>query len=183
LIALILVALALGIDNLAVSVGIGVSGVKAAVRWRVAVVFGLFEAGMPVLGMALGRSVSAGLGSATQWLGGGLLALVGLYQVIGWLRERGAQGTRVPYDSWGTGRLLVSGLALSIDNLVVGFALGTYHVSIEVAALVIGVVSVAMSLAGLELGARIGAALGERGELAGGIVLLGVGVVIAAGLL
>jgi manganese efflux pump family protein len=236
LITLILVALALGIDNLAVSVGIGVSGVKAAVRWRVALVFGLFEAGMPVLGMALGRSVSADLGSAAQWLGGGLFALVGLHQVIGWLRERGAQGTRAedlnpagsereergspwegaaagsaregstpdsnalegsvqegstlndsapkaPYGSWGTGRLLLSGLALSIDNLVVGFALGTYHVSIEVAALVIGVVSVAMSLAGLELGARIGTALGERGELAGGIVLFGIGIAIAVGLL
>jgi putative Mn2+ efflux pump MntP len=200
LIALILVALALGTDNLAVSVGIGVSGVKAAVRWRVAIVFGLFEAGMPVLGMALGRSVSAGLGSAAQWLGGGLLALVGLHLVIGWLRERGAQGNtpdssaikgsalndgapKPPYGSWGTGRLLVSGLALSIDNLIVGFALGTYHVSIEVAALVIGVVSVAMSLAGLELGARIGVTLGERGELAGGIVLVCVGVVMAAGFL
>jgi hypothetical protein len=40
-----------------------------------------------------------------------------------------------------------------------------------------------MSLAGLELGARIGTALGESGELAGGIVLLGVGITIAAGLL
>ena len=184
--------------------------------------FGVFEAGMPLLGMALGRSVSADLGSAAQWLGGGLLALVGLYQVIGWLRERGAAGSRAadsklagseredrgisaagpPADApedialdgstpggstlggnWGTGRLIASGLALSIDNLVVGFALGTYHVSIEVAALVIGVVSVAMSLAGLELGARIGPALGERGELAGGIVLLGVGIAMAAGLL
>ena len=84
---------------------------------------------------------------------------------------------------WGTGRLLVSGLAMSIDNLVVGFALGAYHVSIVVAALVIGVVSVAMALAGLELGARIGSSLGERGELAGAAVLIAVGVVMAAGLL
>lgn len=195
LIALILVALVLGIDNLAVSVGIGVSGVRAGVRVRVAVVFGLFEAGMPILGMLLGRTVSGHLGDAAQWLGGGLLAAVGGYQVIGWLRQRsgergqaessGAEGSRgkAPYGSWGTGRLLVSGLALSIDNLVVGFALGTYHVSIEVAALVIGVVSVAMSLAGLELGARIGTALGERGELAGGIVLVGVGIAMAAGVL
>ncbi|HEY6791322.1 MAG TPA: manganese efflux pump [Trebonia sp.] len=203
--ALVLVALALGIDNLAASVGIGVSGVRAAVRARVAIVFGVFEAGMPVLGMALGRPVSAHLGGTAQWLGGGLLVVVGLHQVIGALRRSRAAGSRAaaselaggerddcpatppvswgPHGSWGSVRLLASGLALSIDNLVVGFALGTYHVSIEVAALVIGVVSVAMSLAGLELGARIGTALGERGALAGGIVLLGVGVVMAAGLL
>jgi manganese efflux pump family protein len=189
-----LVALALGVDNLAVSIGIGVSGVRGAVRVRVAVVFGLFEAGMPLLGMALGRTAAAHLGDAAQWLGGGLLFAVGCYQVIGWLRERRRPhasdageptvlGGWVAAGRWGTGRLLVSGLALSIDNLVVGFALGAYHVSLEVAALVIGVVSVAMSLAGLELGAKLGAAFGERGELAGGIVLAGVGIAIAAGLL
>ncbi len=194
--ALVLVALALGISNLAASVGIGVSGVGAAVRARVAIVFGVFEAGMPLLGMAVGRSVSGHLGGAGQWLGGGLLGVIGLYQVIGWTRERRAAGGEGASDrasvgagrtaateGWGTARLVASGLALSIDNLVVGFALGPYHVSIEVAALVIGLVSVAMSLAGLELGARIGMTLGERGVLAGGIVLLGVGIMMAAGVL
>ena len=53
---------------------------------------------------------------------------------------------------------------LSIDNLVVGFALGSTHTSILAGALVIGAVSVVASLAGLELGARIGARAGKRGE-------------------
>jgi putative Mn2+ efflux pump MntP len=189
-----LVALAVGVDNLAASIGIGVSGVRGAVRLRVAVVFGVFEAGMPVLGIALGRTAAADLGDAAQWLGGGLLIAVGCYPLIGWLRERRRPAASddgeptVPGEwpaagRWGTGRLLLSGLALSIDNLVVGFALGAQHVAIVVAALVIGVVSVAMSLAGLELGAKLGAAFGERGELAGGIVLAGVGIAMAAGLL
>jgi putative Mn2+ efflux pump MntP len=68
-----------------------------------------------------------------------------------------------------------------VDNLAVGFALGTTSVPIVVAALVFGVVSVAMSLAGLELGAKIGAAMGERGELLAGLVLIAVGIVMAAG--
>jgi manganese efflux pump family protein len=181
--ALLLVALALGVDNLAVSLGIGVSGVRGAVRVRVAVIFGLFEAGMPLLGMAAGRTVAGSLGGAAPWLGGGLLAAVGVYQLIEWRSSRSASRATRRSSPGGTGRLLVSGLAMSIDNLVVGFALGAFHVSIVVAALVIGVVSVAMALAGLELGARIGAALGERGELAGAIVLIAVGVVMAAGLL
>ena len=74
------------------------------------------------------------------------------------------------------GRLLVTGAALSIDNLAVGFALGTFHVSLALAAIVIGAISVSMSLIGLELGSRIGARTGERGELLGGLVLVGVGV-------
>jgi len=82
-----------------------------------------------------------------------------------------------------TGRLLVTGAALSIDNLAVGFALGTFHLNLAVAAVVIGAVSVTLSLIGLELGSRIGTRTGERGELIGGLVLIGVGAVIAAGLL
>ena len=82
-----------------------------------------------------------------------------------------------------TGRLLVTGAALSIDNLAVGFALGTFHVSLVLAAVIIGAVSVTLSLIGLELGSRIGSKTGERGELLGGLVLIGVGAAIATGLL
>jgi len=131
-IALLLVALALGVDNLAVSLGIGVSGVHGAMRVRVAVIFGLFEAGMPLLGMAAGRTVAGGLGSGAPWLGGGLLAAVGVYQLIEWARGRGSPGDAAAPGSWGTGRLLVSGLAMSIDNLVVGFALGVVAQGVKI---------------------------------------------------
>jgi putative Mn2+ efflux pump MntP len=46
---------------------------------------------------------------------------------------------------------------------------------------VIGTVSIVMSLAGLELGARIGMHAGQRGELLGGLVLIGVGIAIGTG--
>ena len=52
--------------------------------------------------------------------------------------------------------LIVIAAALSIDNLAIGFALGTSHVNVVAAALVIGVVSVGLTLAGLELGKRLG---------------------------
>jgi putative Mn2+ efflux pump MntP len=57
------------------------------------------------------------------------------------------------------------------------------HVGIAEGAIVIGVVSVGLSLAGLELGSRIGAAAGRRGEQLGGAILVAVGVAIAAGAL
>ena len=71
--------------------------------------------------------------------------------------------------------------ALSIDNLAVGFALGTFHVSLALAVIVIGAMSVAMSLIGLEPGSRIGPSTGERGELPGDLVLIGVGIAVASG--
>jgi putative Mn2+ efflux pump MntP len=80
-------------------------------------------------------------------------------------------------------RLVVLAAALSVDNLAIGFALGAYHVNVIVAALVIGVVSVGLTLVGLELGSRVGARLGKWGERAGGVLLAVIGVTVAAGLL
>jgi putative Mn2+ efflux pump MntP len=83
------------------------------------------------------------------------------------------------------GRLILTGLALSLDNLVVGFAVGTFPVSLAAAVIVIAAVSVGLSLAGLELGnrlgARLGARTGSRGEVIGGLALIGVGIALAAG--
>jgi manganese efflux pump family protein len=180
-IALALVALSLGLSNFAAAIGIGVAGVDARTRVRVGVVFGIFEAGMPILGLALGRSLASTLGHAAHWIGGGLLIATGAYGLIQALRADAAGAAGPPADQQQLGRLVVTGIALSIDNLAVGFALGTYHVSLPLAAAVIGTVSVAMSLAGLELGARIGMRAGQRGELLGGLILIGVGAAIGTG--
>jgi putative Mn2+ efflux pump MntP len=192
--ALLLLAVAVGLSNFAAAIGIGVSGVSSRTRVRVAVVFGLFEAGMPVAGLALGQSLAAGLDQAARWLGAGTLILVGTVSLFQAWRNRGASessgssgcsessggsGAR----SWRTGRVLISGLALSGDNLAAGFVLGAYHTSLPVAAAVFGLVSVIMSLAGLELGAKIGIATGDRSELIASAMLIAVGAAIAAGAL
>jgi manganese efflux pump family protein len=185
MLALLLVALALGLSNFAASVGIGVSGVDPRARLRVAVIFGIFETGMPILGLLLGRSLASALGYAAHWIGAALLIATGIYAVVQAIRSHAGQDREAPATPPGqrTGRLLVTGAALSIDNLAVGFALGTFHVNLAVAAIVIGVVSICLSLLGLELGNRLGTRTGNRGELIGGLVLIGVGVAIAAGVL
>jgi putative Mn2+ efflux pump MntP len=124
------VALALGLSNFAASVGVGISGTGGHTRLRVGIVFGLFETGMPDLGLLLGRGLAHDLGDAAHWIGAALLIATGLYAVIRAVRghdERAAADPAVATRP-DTGRLLVIGTALSIDNLAVGFALGTYHV-------------------------------------------------------
>jgi putative Mn2+ efflux pump MntP len=179
--ALVLAAISVGLSNFAAAVAIGVSGVDARTRIDVGVVFGVFEIGMPIVGLVIGHSLSHTLGDSAHWLGGGLLIAAGLYGLVTGLRRVG----RTPATSSGMprGRLVLTGAALSIDNLVIGFALGAYHVSVVVAALVIGLVSVGLSLLGLELGARIGTRTGDMAEVVGSVVLMAVGVAIAAGLL
>ena len=194
---LLLLAVALGLDNLAAAIGIGVGGVSRATRVRVAVVFGLFEAGMPVLGLLLGHGLADSLGQVARWLGGAALIAVGL--VEGFVLFRARREDAAPATGGGgtvlapepaervrpqrLGRMLIAGLVLSGDNLAAGFALGSYHVSLALAATVFGVVSVAMSLAGLEIGARIGAVAGDRSELIACALLIATGALIAAGAL
>jgi manganese efflux pump family protein len=183
--ALFLVAFSLGLSNFAASVGIGTAGVDAGTRLRLGAVFGLFETGMPILGLLLGHGLASDLGAAARWIGAGLLIITGGGTLIHGMRGRRAprSSTRPGPGTQTTGRLLVTGLALSIDNLAAGFALGTYHVSLPSAVVVVGIVSVALSLLGLELGDRLGARAGERGEYLSGIILVGVGAAVAAGIL
>jgi manganese efflux pump family protein len=236
--ALILVAVSVGLSNLAASVGIGVGGIDRRTRLRVGIIFGLFEAAMPVAGLLIGRGLAGGLGRAADWLAAVLLILVGGAGIVGGMRARATASTRPPLDRsplrrpqsgasgarsgpddpvqatetsgdstamnpwwrWsrsrgsslrsgadrgrpGIGQLVVSGFALSLDNVVAGFALGSYQVSVLAGVVVFGVVSAAMSLAGLEFGARIGSRAGEAGRIIGGVLVAGVGVAIGVGAL
>ena len=173
------VAVALGLSNFAASIAIGLAGVDARLRREIIVTFGFFEALMPVLGLMAGRRLAQSLGSSASHLGGAMLVLAGAYAFV--LARRGSSGGELVARR--RGGLVVTGAALSFDNLVVGFALGAYHVPILLAAVVIALVSVAMSLLGLEIGGRLGASV-ERwsGEL-GAVVLVIIGAAIALGIL
>jgi putative Mn2+ efflux pump MntP len=236
--AVLVVAVSVGLSNFAASIGLGAGGASARTRLHVAVIFGLFEGGMPVVGLLIGRSLAGTLGQAAHWAGAGLLVATGGYGLIQAARAAraarapgGRQDQLIPADperppgsaptareksTEGTeksaagpdnaipapnqppipapapvpagqplGRLILTGLALSMDNLVVGFAVGTFPVSLVTAVIVIAAVSVGLSLAGLELGSRLGARLGartgSRGEVLGGLALIGVGIALAAG--
>jgi manganese efflux pump family protein len=194
---LLLVAASVGLSNLAAAIGIGFGGVTARTRIRVAVVFGVFEAGMPIVGLVVGAGVAGAIGHTARWISAVVLIGIGLVTVIQAFRqpagpgrgaspappEDGASPADAAHHSDSLGRLVISAFALSLDNLAAGFALGTMHVGVAEGAIVIGAVSVVMSLAGLELGGRIGAAAGRRGEQIGGAILVGVGVASAAGVI
>jgi manganese efflux pump family protein len=201
-IALLFAAVAVGLSNLAASIGIGVTGVTTRTRLQVALVFGVFEAGMPIVGLLIGQRIASDLGQAVRWPGAILLMLVGAFGLVRSLRDSRKSAAGGPGEppraadpepaahpagpspggpSSHLGRLVVSGFVLSLDNLVVGFALGTYNVSILAGAILIGAVSVAMSLAGLELGGLLGRWAGQRSEQMSGLILILVGAAIAGG--
>jgi manganese efflux pump family protein len=179
--ALLLVALSVGLDNFGAATALGVGGVDPSLRIRVALVFGLFEGAMPVAGLLVGHSLARYLGSAATPVAGATLALAGGYAIASPFVGTKRTSPRDPHPS--SLRLVIIGAALSIDNAVVGFALGTYHVNLLLAAVVISVISVVLSLLGLEIGSRLGDRLGKRSELVGGVMLVLVGVAVGSGLL
>ena len=179
--SLLLVSVSVGLSNFAGAIGIGLSGINARTRIRVGVAFGFFEALMPLIGLVLGEAVAGYIGHhLAGYVAGGILILTGLYTIL--------QGRQVKAVDTGprrlqTHRLIITALALSLDNLAVGFALGGLDIPIILAAATMGVVSVAMSLAGLELGHRLGRRVEEWSEEIGGVVLILVGIAIAIGVL
>jgi manganese efflux pump family protein len=191
--ALILVAVSVGLSNLAAAIGLGAGGIDTRTRVRVLVIFGLLEAGMPVVGLLLGHGLASTIGRQTKWVAAVLLVGVGCYGIVKAVRDGGVPGLRsrprvaaTVADAPRPGRreaakLWITAIALSLDNLAAGFALGTYQVSVVAGVLVFGIVSVLMSLAGLELGARVGRRFGDSGELIGGVALIGVGAAIGLG--
>jgi putative Mn2+ efflux pump MntP len=191
MLALALVAMSVGFSNLAASIGLGVGGVSMATRVRVLLTFGLFEAGMPIIGLLIGADLATSIGREAKWVGAGLLVGVGCYGIFSFIRK-----VRAPPDEAKAAqraspagrrrewvKVAVSAFALSLDNLIAGFALGSYQVNLVTGALVFGFVSITMSLAGLEFGARLGGWVGDSGEMIGGVVLVGVGLAIGFGVL
>src|SRR5580700_1497695 len=99
MLALLLLAVALGLSNFAAAIGIGVSGVRGRDRVRIAVVFGVFEAGMPVLGVLLGQGLASSLGHVARWLGGAALIVIGVTGLV--LARRGSRPAGGPAGDGG----------------------------------------------------------------------------------
>ncbi len=185
--SLLLVGCSVGMSNFAAAIGIGLNGVDARTRLQTGLIFGFFEGLMPVVGLVLGHALAGVLGSSGRYIGAVLLILTGCYGLWEIYRSRGGQDaarqTPGRDHRQNLRRLTLLGFVLSMDNLVVGFALSLLHTSILLAAGVIACVSVVLSLAGLELGRYLGQRFEAWSELLGSVVLILVGVVIVSGVL
>ena len=69
--------LPLGLDSFAVAVAIGARGLTSAQRWRLSGLFVAFEAGMPLIGLAIGDPVAHAIGSAAEYVAAAVLVAVG----------------------------------------------------------------------------------------------------------
>jgi len=171
--AILLMAVALGLD--AFSLGIGV-GLRGGLRYRhmlgMSFLIGLFHMLMPLLGLSAGRYVGLLLGQVTGLAAGGLLVLLGGHMILN--AFRGGEGKLI-HPSALLGMLLFS-LSVSIDSFSVGLSLGMFVHDVTLIVVTFGVVGGLMSILGLMLGRQVSSKLGEYGEILGGLILVVFGV-------
>jgi len=177
LLTIMLIALALAVDAFAVALASGVSLCQVSGRqtFRLAFHFGLFQAGMNIIGWAAGLTVRAFLENLDHWLAFGLLALVAAKMIKDAIAGREDEAQKIDPTRGYT--LIMLSVATSIDSLAVGLSFAVLNVSIWLPAAIIGIVATLLTVIGLRLGCLLGAAsrVGARAEMAGGVVLLGIG--------
>jgi putative Mn2+ efflux pump MntP len=163
-------------DAFAVAIACSVSlrSVTHRQSFRLSFHFGLFQAVMPIIGWFAGRTVVDALAGYDHWIAFALLAFIGLKAIHGGLVEDDAAKASVdPTRGWS---LLMLSVATSLDALAVGVSLSFLRVSIWNAAVVIGLVAAAATLLGMKIGSRLGMHFGKIMEIAGGLVLVLIGV-------
>ena len=176
LLELFLLAVGLSMDAFAVSVckGLSVERVRRSSMLACGIYFGGFQALMPMIGYVLGARFQSMIESVDHWIAFLLLALIGTNMI----REALGDDGEALDSSFGVKTMLMLTVATSIDALAVGVTFAFLSVSIVPAVCFIGAVTFALSALGVKLGGVFGMKWKRRAELAGGAILVLIGLKI-----
>ena len=174
-IELFLIAVGLSMDAFAVSVCKGLSVKKVGVKHAAlaGLYFGGFQFLMPVIGYLLGFRFESVIESIDHWVAFVLLAFIGGNMI----KESFGKAEELN-DDFGVKTMLLMAIATSIDALAVGVTFAFLEVQILPAAGLIGVTTFLLSFVGIYIGNAFGTRYKSRAELAGGIILVVIGVKI-----
>ena len=173
---LFVIALGLSMDAFAVSVckGLSVSAPRPVHGLTCGAWFGAFQALMPLLGWLLGVQFQSVITSVDHWVAFVLLSLIGANMI-----RESQRGAEAAMDASFTPRaMLPLAVATSIDALAVGVTFAFLSVDIRLAVILIGLTTFVLSSIGTGVGAAFGARFQSRAELAGGAILILMGLKI-----
>jgi manganese efflux pump family protein len=170
--------LPLALDTFALAAALGVAGLEQRDRLRVSLVFTAFEAGMPIIGIALGRLIGGVLGTYAGYAGILFLFAAGLI-LLRPGRDEDDETKRLRLLANARGLAIIDlGISISTDELTIGLSAGLLGLSIAVAVIWIAVQAFVAAQVGLRFGARVGEALRERSEQVAGVALIVVAAVL-----
>ena len=177
LVEIILIAVSLAMDAFAVSICKGLSMKK--MNWKKAIIialyFGLFQGGMPLIGYLLGVGFEESIKFIDHWIAFGLLAFIGGNMIKEALskNEDDEVDDKVDFKT-----MIVLAIATSIDALAIGVTFAFLNVNIILAVSLIAAITFVISCIGVKLGNVFGDKYEKKAELAGGIVLILIGLKI-----
>jgi len=171
--------LPLGLDTFAISAAIAVGGLSRERRLRTSLLFAGFEAGMPLVGLAIGRPLGSTIGNAADYVAIGVLLALAAHMLLENEAEDGNElSLRLDRGAVAT---IALGISVSLDELAIGFTLGLLRLPVVPVIAAIAVQALVVSQLGMRLGERIGERLRERAErlACAALALLGIGLLIA----
>ena len=168
------IGVGLAMDAVAVAMVSGLAKPRLAPgdALRLAAVFGGFQALMPLLGFALGVLAHSWVESSGHWIAFILLAAIGAK--MAWEGLHFDAGDRRE-DPFAMTYLLAKGVATSIDALAVGVTIAVLDMPVWLSASTIGVITFALCLPAVWIGAKLGARWAASAEITGGLLLMAMG--------
>lgn len=177
LITIVLIALGLAMDAFAVSITYGLTIEKPGFNnaLKIALSFGSFQAFMPIIGWIAGLTLADFISSIDHWIAFGLLSLIGSRMIY---KSRNSRKRKEAIDSLSIYLLLILSISTSIDALAIGVTFAFLKITIATPVIIIGVVTFLLSLIGVFIGKKIGSYFGNKVEIIGGLILIGIGIKI-----
>ncbi len=177
---LLLIGIGLSMDAFAVSVCKGLN-MRDKINYKhaglIALFFGGFQAIMPTIGYFLGKGFEQYITSIDHWIAFALLGFIGGKMVVDAIKEWNDEDT-AEEDKINIKELFMLAIATSIDALAVGITFAFLQVNIVSAASIIGITTFILSIIGIVIGNKFGSRYKTKAELAGGIILILIGVKI-----
>ena len=183
-IALIFTGFALSMDAFAVSItkGMTIKNLKKSTALKIALAFGLFQGGMPLIGWILGISFESYIKSIDHWIAFILLGFIGFNMIKGFFEDRKENNesklqfsATLDVDDLSNKEIIMLAIATSIDALAVGVSFAFLRVNIIPASLIICIITFILCAVGVFVGNKAGDIFKGYAELVGGMILILIG--------
>jgi putative Mn2+ efflux pump MntP len=173
---ILMLAVGLAMDATAVAAAQGLAARRVHARHvlLVALMFGGFQALMPLVGFVVGIRLGPLVQAWDHWIAFVLLSALGAKMLLSSMQTH-EESAEPPRDPFGLRALTVMAVATSIDALAVGVTLPMLDAPLLTSLATIGITTALLSGVGLLLGRRFGSMLGPRLDVIGGLVLIGLG--------
>lgn len=175
-----LIGVGLSMDAFAVALckGLNMKKVNYVHTVIIALFFGGFQAVMPLLGWFLGKNFESYIKSVDHWIAFALLAYIGGKMAYEAIKGDDEDETSAEGDKLDLKELTIMAIATSIDALAVGITFAFLQVSIVSSVTIIGITTFVLSIIGVMIGNRFGMKFKSKAEIAGGIILILIGLKI-----